>query len=135
MQPASSNFSTLSRVVDGLCGYGSGFGFSLGGRENSGTDLTLPSDSEIFTPGLVIYDTSSKEWFNVSSTGYSSSGTASRGAAQFVPQFGPRGILFVFGGDANEAGAYVSFVRAISATLVESAAASTCRLRHIQRPG
>jgi hypothetical protein len=34
----NSNFSTLSRVGSGVYGYGNGFGFSLGGRQNSGTD-------------------------------------------------------------------------------------------------
>jgi hypothetical protein len=107
LPPASSNFSTLSRVGAGVYGYGEGLGFSLGGRQTGRSMFNDPT----LSPGLVIYNTSSEEWFNLSSTGYSWSGTASRGAAQFAPHFGPKGLLFVLGGHANQPDALVPVVR------------------------
>ena len=118
LPPASSNFSELDRVVNGLSGCGDGLGFSLGGNQIQGTELSLPNDS-IYPSGLVIYNTSSGEWFKVSSTGYSWTGSASNGAAQFVPSFGSKGILFFLGGDANDGAAFVPFVRALYPALVE----------------
>ena len=47
-----------------------------------------------------MFDSRSREWFNISSSGYSFSGSA-RGAAHFVPGFGPEGLLFILGGVAN----------------------------------
>jgi hypothetical protein len=45
-----------------------------------------------------MFDSSSQEWFNVSSKSYSYYGFATNGVAQFVPSFGPLGLLFVLGG-------------------------------------
>lgn len=56
-------------------------------------------------PGLVVYNESSQQWWNISTggeDGYTYMGTAREGAAHFVPTFGPEGLLFVFGGFANE---------------------------------
>ena len=83
-------------------------GFALGGYENAGTDAAWGAGS-MDIPGLVIYDTNSQEWFNISSTGYSWSGTSYQGAAEFVPSFGPEGLLFVLGGAANSETALVPF--------------------------
>lgn len=110
LPPALSNFSDLDRVQSGTYGYGNGLGFSLGGWEGYVTDRSLSVGDPEATSGLVIFNTWSNEWFNFSSTGYSSNGRASRGSAQFVPQFGKKGLLFILGGDANELGQYVPFV-------------------------
>jgi hypothetical protein len=107
---ASSNFSLLARTMGALYGYGNGLGFALGGRESTGTNLLLGSTA-VLVPGLVMFDSSSNEWLNASATGYSYTGFASRGALQFVPSFGPSGLLFVVGGDANEVNGYVPYVR------------------------
>ena len=73
-----------------------------------GTDSAWGAGS-MDIPGLVIFDTNSQEWFNVSSTGYSWSGTSVSGAADFVPSFGAKGLLFVLGGAANSDTALVPF--------------------------
>lgn len=107
--PASSNFSSLTRVMGASYGYGNGLGFALGGRETTGTNSLL-APMAVLAPGLVIYDSSSNNWFNLSSTGYSSTGFASRGSLQFLPQFGTKGLLLSVGGDANVPDEYVPLV-------------------------
>ena len=84
--------------------YGSGLGFALGGLHSIYTDGS-DGFADIYTatavPGMVVYNASSEEWHDVSTTGqsgYSSLGFAMNGAAQFVPSFGPNGLVFVFGG-------------------------------------
>lgn len=44
---------------------------------------------------------SSQDWYNVSTKSISYDGTAAYGAAQFVPSFGPAGLLFVLGGSSG----------------------------------
>lgn len=107
--PPSSNFSSLTRTSGASYGHGNGYGFALGGRESTGTDLSLNSKA-VLVPGLVIFNSSANEWFNVSSEGFSYTGFASRGSLQFAPSFGSNGLLFAFGGDANEVNGYVPYV-------------------------
>ena len=100
----TSNFSTkLDRVTRASYAYGNGLGFALGGMRSSYTEVSWFSDDGLAqaTPGLVVYNTTTQEWYNVTSTGrhgYSVSGHVMDGVAHFVPSFGPAGILFVFGG-------------------------------------
>lgn len=94
-----SNFSILSRSANALYASGNGLGFALGGTESTQTNYGLYETMDI--QGLVMYNDTSQQWWNISSTGYSYSGTAHDGAAHFVPSFGPEGLLFVFGGYAN----------------------------------
>ena len=103
--PASSNFTTLIRGYQGTYTYGAGLGFALGGLENAATNEAIDVNSELSfqIPGMVMYNITSQDWYNVSTSGYSQSGGSVNGAAQFVPCFGPAGLLFVFGGSvANE---------------------------------
>lgn len=90
---ASSNFSDLVRTYYGTYTYGNGFGFALGGFIADSSTL-----GGAVTPGLVIYNITSQNWYNVSALGYSQSGASVNGAAHFVPSFGPAGLLFVLGG-------------------------------------
>lgn len=108
LPPPNSNFSSLARVEVGLYAHGNGFGYSLGGRENVWTDLSLMSEN-FYPPGLGIYDTSSDSGLKVSSTGYNWSGTASGGVGQFVPLFGQRGLMVFLGVDANDIDTLVRF--------------------------
>lgn len=93
---ASSNFTTLKRSYNGFYAFGGGLGFALGGYQNSATGLAR--DVAIDTPGMVIYNFTSMEWFNVSATGYSFDGTAQAGAGHFVAGFGEAGLLFILAG-------------------------------------
>lgn len=77
-------------------------GFALGGVQNLGTGAPA---SERHTPGMVIYNFTSMEWLNVSTTGYSFNGLARNGVGQFVPTFGPAGLLFALAGEVGGNGA------------------------------
>lgn len=104
---ASSNFSDLARTINGIYAYGGGFGFALGGIENGATKVFADS-SYWDTPGMVMYKLSDREWYNVSAVGYSPKGHARNGAAQFVPGFGPAGLVCVFGGLDDDGNALAS---------------------------
>ena len=96
--PASSNFTTLIRGYFGIYTSGGGLGFALGGIENTATNKAFEVNSGSFPiPGMVMYNITSQDWYNVSASGYSHDGVAMNGAAHFVPSFGPAGLLFVFG--------------------------------------
>ena len=95
---ASSNFTRLIRGYGGIYASSAGLGFALGGYESIGTSNSISSGSEFPIPGMVIYNFTSQNWYNLSALGYSDGGVAAHGAAQFVPSFGPSGLLFVFGG-------------------------------------
>lgn len=94
-QSASSNFTSLSRVQSQIYASGGGLGFALGGLQNPATGNP---QGTVDTPGMVIYNFTSREWFNVSTTGYSYNGIAMDGAGIFVPSFGPAGLFFVLAG-------------------------------------
>ena len=101
--PASSNFTSLVRGYNGIYTYGAGMGFALGGEESSATNNALEGGTTVPIPGMVMYNITSEDWYNVSASGYSNDGVAVNGVAHFVPSFGPAGLLFVFGGSvANE---------------------------------
>lgn len=101
----SSIFSSLGRVTASINAYGNGLGFALGGFQTDATQSMLSTDlyDQIFVPGMVIYNIESQEWYNVSTTDYTSTGFTIQGAGLFVPPFGPNGLLFVFGGQYGEA--------------------------------
>lgn len=94
-QPASSNFTSLRRVQAEIYASGGGLGFALGGLQNPATGN---AQGTVDTPGMVIYNFTSMQWFNVSTTGYSFNGIAMDGAGLFVPTFGQAGLLFVLAG-------------------------------------
>ena len=96
----STNFTSLVRTVGGASTSEHGLGFVLGGLQNG------PTAGSVFlgagpVPGLLIYNSSSQVWSNVSAFGYSNDGTSIDGAAQFVPSFGPNGLLLVVGGTVS----------------------------------
>lgn len=77
------------------------------------TTVYTDQDEVYDVPGMVIYNTTSQEWYNVSTTtGWNLEGTVSNGAAHFAPSLGPAGLLFAFGGmDTwwSEDGSYFDF--------------------------
>ena len=96
--PAWSNFTTLIRGYKGIYTSGAGMGFALGGLENSATNNAIEDESSSQISGMVMYNITSGDWYNVSASGYTYDGVAQNGVAHFVPSFGPAGLLFVFGG-------------------------------------
>jgi hypothetical protein len=103
--PPSSNFTNLIRTTDGAYATGNGLGFALGGHVDQWTMAGVETPYNV--SGMVIYNSSSLEWYNVSSSGYSYENGISVGAGLFVPSFGPEGLMFVFGGIAG--GTYATF--------------------------
>ena len=100
----SSIFSSLNRVTSAIYAYGNGLGFALGGVQSLSTqtgDFGTIFD-HTYVPGMVIYNTKTQDWYNVSTTAYTSTGITLSGAGLFVPPFGPKGLLFVFGGQFGE---------------------------------
>lgn len=104
VSPQSQNFTSLVRTVGGPSASGNGLGFVLGGSESSTTTPSLPGGIAIPVPGLVIYNTSSQIWHNVSTLAPPGDTTAYGGAALFVPSYGPDGLLFVLGGELSGPG-------------------------------
>ena len=101
--PASSNFTSLIRGYNGIYTSGAGLGFASGGVENSETNdaIEMFGGSSFLILGMVMYNITSGDWYNVSASGYSYGGVAADGVAQFVPSFGPAGLLFIFGGSVG----------------------------------
>jgi hypothetical protein len=97
----SSNYTTLVRTVASSYGYGGGFGFSIGGQQNAGTDSLYDETlATISVPGMVMYDISAQEWYNISTKPISFYETAITGSTHYVPSFGSGGLLFLLGGEA-----------------------------------
>ncbi|KAL6721484.1 hypothetical protein ACLMJK_000588 [Lecanora helva] len=95
--PSTSNFSTLVRSRAAITASGGELGFALGGVMSASTTSSIPS-SWVPVPGLVMYNMTSQEWYNISDIDYAYVGGAADGAAHFVPSFGYNGLLFIFGG-------------------------------------
>ena len=114
----SSIFPTLYRVTDGMYGGGGkyGLGFYMGGKQNGQVDddiwKTGSESYEFDVPGMVVFNSSSGEWSNVSTQALSYTKTATKGTAVFVDIFGPEGLMFPLGGEtgsATDSDQYFSF--------------------------
>lgn len=73
-----------------------GVGYLLGGDETPWTAPGRMTTSAV--PGLLTYDMTSETWANSSTDVAAFGSRAGHGAAQFVPTFGPNGLIFVMGG-------------------------------------
>lgn len=99
-QALRANEATLrpiSQPVGALMAYGPHSAWALGGRaaNEDAFALHLPGTPQ---SGLVNFDFRSKTFTNTSASDYNSSGTALHGAMQYVPSFGPEGVVVVIGG-------------------------------------
>ena len=97
----STNFTSLVRTVGGASASGHGLGFVLGGLQNGQTAGNDYIVGAVPVPGLVVFNSSSQAWYNISALGYSGDGISINAAAQFVPSFGPNGLLVVIGGEVS----------------------------------
>ena len=89
----SENFTSLMRTIFAVDTSGNGIGFSLGGLLAESSDY-----GKVPVEGMVVYNSSSQIWYNASAP-IDSSGTLVRGAAHFIPPFGPEGLaIFLAGG-------------------------------------
>jgi hypothetical protein len=99
---ANSIFPTLQRTTDQAGAYGNGVGYSLGGIENWRTNFPgIDSYVNIPAPGMVSYNMTSMLWTNITAAGLTNSNTSMSGQLQFVPNFGPNGLLFALGGQTS----------------------------------
>lgn len=76
---------------------GNDLGFAIGGVEDVASYYEYSStnaDAWRRVPGVVMYNSTSQEWYNASTKAFTDNGLAIQGAAHFVPNFGPEGILF-----------------------------------------
>ena len=87
----AQNFTSLSRTNSHACASGRGLGFIFGGITAASND-----NDDIATPGMVVYNSTSQLWSNVS--GFAKPGTYSLGKMHFVPSFGPEGLVVVIAG-------------------------------------
>ena len=106
LAPESENFTNLVRTVGSGATSGRGLGFSLGGIESLPTSV-YNQLGDLPVPGMVVYNTSSQLWYNVSALDQSttqSTGLYYHGATHFVPSFGPEGLMFAIAGSVPQAG-------------------------------
>lgn len=102
LAPESENFTNLVRTVGSGTTSGRGLGFYLGGSESLPSSV-INQYGNVPVPGMVVYNTSSQLWYNVSALGQPT-GLYSNGAAHFVPSFGPEGLMFVIAGSVPPTG-------------------------------
>ena len=93
----ASIFSTLTRPVGALWAAGNGTGYMLGGFSAANYIR-----SGYALPGLVTYDMAGNRWTNDTAAGFSDQGTAILGTMEFLPGFGPAGVLVAFGGQTAD---------------------------------
>ncbi|KAK5009776.1 hypothetical protein LTR28_013455 [Elasticomyces elasticus] len=96
----TTGFYGLHQPTCGVQAFGGDVGYHLGGRLDFGTWPTIDWDRDLMIPqsGLVTYNMTTNRWENHTATEYSNYGTAHYGGAEFVPVFGPQGVLVVLGG-------------------------------------
>lgn len=93
---------SLTLSEDGAFATAHNTGFWIGGVSSGWTEPGLQIGSAI--PGIVSFNITTKTWHNDSADGISEYGTLRAGQAQFVPIFGPNGLIFVLGGQAMSLG-------------------------------
>ncbi|KAK0723587.1 hypothetical protein B0T26DRAFT_643998 [Lasiosphaeria miniovina] len=88
---------TLKYAEDGAYTATNTTGFWYGGFSGSTTDPSQTVDQAV--PGLVSYDMTRQTWRNDSALALSPPNGTARGAkAEYVPRFGPNGIVMILGG-------------------------------------
>ena len=96
-------FDSLIRPAEGAYANSKATGFFLGGWAGGWTDPSLPYSSTFSIPNIVSFNMDTKLWSNDSTLAFTQFGTDVGGAAEFIPSFGPNGILLFLGGAANAA--------------------------------
>ncbi|KAK4979451.1 hypothetical protein LTR28_004571 [Elasticomyces elasticus] len=95
----TSEFYGLNQPVGGVHAFGGDAGYYLGGYLDVGTWPAITANWILIPqPGLIIYNFTTNRWQNITAHGYSIYGTAHYGGAEFVPIFGPQGVLIALGG-------------------------------------
>ncbi|KAI9748444.1 MAG: hypothetical protein M4579_007219 [Chaenotheca gracillima] len=109
--PASpSSFSKLLRVTWGASTASNDAGFYLGGQLGPGTDSAIPEGGPWSVSGIVSFNITTGVWANSTSAPLGGTGRNVGGALQFIPSFGPNGLLLFMGGRFASSSALLSFV-------------------------
>ena len=94
--------------VGGYISQTQGTGIYLGGYEPfasvAKTRYERPSDA-VALPGIVTFDFENRTWTNDTIAPYAPGGSVGYGAMHYVPNLGPAGLLAIFGGESETAGA------------------------------
>jgi len=90
-----SRFNDFSPVEYAAVATVNNTAYTIGGIASSWTKLGLTTDQAI--PGMLSYDMSTKEWTN-GTQGFSPFETLSHARAEYLPAFGPNGLVVVMGG-------------------------------------
>ena len=88
--PSSSLWTNLTSPFGSVSASGPRSFYSLGGGVHWSYEIS----------GLAVFDFQDSTWSNLSSAGYSNTGYAMLGEAQFVPLFGQDGLLVMLGGSS-----------------------------------
>jgi hypothetical protein len=95
----ASSFSSLSRPNMGIAAASHDTGFYLGGLLNRGTNQSI-SGGPFYISGIVSFNMTTGVWANSSSLPFGGGGTDIGGSGQFMPSFGPNGLLIFMGGQS-----------------------------------
>ena len=90
---SNSIFPDLRRTHGQASASGNGVGYALGG---------IDVGSNVPSPGLISYNTTSAWWSQLTTDGFTDSGTSMFGQLQYVPGFGTAGLLIALGGQTSE---------------------------------
>ena len=94
-----SDLDNLLRPVSGAGAFGNGAGYLYGGYTNQwSNDALMNSPTDFPLPGIVSYDITANSWSNISSQSFTQSDSERYGQMEFVPGFGPAGLLISMGG-------------------------------------
>lgn len=94
--PANPNlFDGLEQYEHGCVAQTEDTGFSIGGTA-SGWTKKYRGENQVI-PGMVTFNMTTKLWQNGTKS-FSPLDTVVAGAAQYIPNFGPNGLIMVFGG-------------------------------------
>ncbi|KAM0327209.1 hypothetical protein ACHAQA_006343 [Verticillium albo-atrum] len=89
-----STYTSLIRSEGGAFVSTPDAGFWFGGRQDVGTS----GGPEGYVPGYLSFNFTTKSWTNETSSPWSPYGTLYGGQAEYVPTFGPNGIVILIGG-------------------------------------
>lgn len=104
LQPPFADNPGIGRPVGGGFTQTNQTAFYLGGYINSrSTPLVYDFFASIPAPGLITYDFASGAWTNSTTglTNLDSQGNFYYGGMEFLPTFGPNGLILIWGGDTS----------------------------------
>ncbi|KAG6356407.1 hypothetical protein INS49_015795 [Diaporthe citri] len=111
-------FTAQPRHFAGPVASGNGAGYFLGGQ-------ILDNRTEVPVSGLLKYDFATKVATNATVSGISTSGYVQRGQMQYVPNFGPAGVIIAAGGHQLQKGSTEKYLLSFNSVQVFDPATDT----------